>query len=436
MTKCTPMDLPIIESTHNISIEDEAEIKETICTLIDDYMKDNILDYKYADLRKKLQIAIIPLLNLLYNPILQYNLPYEALLTECLIIYFNVFALPRSYRDIHAMPPLEKRYVTAQLKRMRSIPQHEQNSIEWFHCRWNLITASSAYKALGSDSAKNSLIYSKCKPIDKGKYSTVNINSATHHGHKFEPLSTKFYEEMFNTEIEEFGCLPDQNDLMLGASPDGINCKADNKRFGYLLEIKNPVSRKLNGIPKLEYWIQMQFQMHVTQLPYCDFLETQFKYYESEDHFNKDGAFNKTAIGNHKGIIVCFHDGNKPVYKYPPWNIDKESFDKWYDEVIDEDNALTWIDNAYWYLEKYSCVSVAYNKQWFQAALPYFKSLWNTILKERISGYSHRAAKKRIKKPLILSPISPPLNAVPNVPDITLMPHKIILKIRHSIHGN
>ena len=47
------MDLPIIESTHDISAEDEEEIKETICTLIDDYMKDNILDYKYADLRKK-----------------------------------------------------------------------------------------------------------------------------------------------------------------------------------------------------------------------------------------------------------------------------------------------------------------------------------------------------------------------------------------------
>jgi len=35
------------------------------------------------------------------------------------------------------------------------------------------------------------------------------------------------------------------------------------------------------------------------------------------------------------------------------------------------------------------------NELWFQAAIIEFKSIWDTIQTERISGYEHRAAKKR-----------------------------------------
>ena len=45
------------------------------------------------------------------------------------------------------------------------------------------------------------------------------------------------------------------------ASPDGINIKADSPYYGRAVEIKNPVSREITGIPKKDYWIQMQIQM-------------------------------------------------------------------------------------------------------------------------------------------------------------------------------
>ena len=414
-----------------LSDNDKEEIKETICNLIGEYIHKHVLEYMYPDFKKRIYNAITPILELLYSPaISDTNLNFNELFVECFIIYFTVFGVPRSH-DTDIIP-IDKSYVKTQLARLRLIPQHEQNTEEWFKRRWNLLTASSAWKALGSESMQNALIYSKCKPIDKNKYSGVNINSATHHGHKFEPLSMAFYEDMYDTQIEEFGCLPDEHDTMLGASPDGINCKYGNKRYGYLLEIKNPVSRKLTGIPKLEYWIQMQFQMHITQLPYCDFMETQFKQYENESYFIADGTFNKTTLGRPKGIIVCFHDGIKPVYKYPPWNIDKENYAIWHDKVIDDNMQLTWINNTYWYLENYSCVTVAYNKPWFIAALPYFKKLWNTVLKERVDGYSHRVPKRRNKNPPITSPISPVIANNTILPSLTLPPPKMILKIRRS----
>ena len=44
--------------------------------------------------------------------------------------------------------------------------------------------------------------------------------------------------------------------LFLGASPDGINTNNRTSLFGRMLEIKNVVSREINGIPKEDYWIQ------------------------------------------------------------------------------------------------------------------------------------------------------------------------------------
>ena len=61
---------------------------------------------------------------------------------------------------------------------------------------------------------------------------------------------------------------------------------------------------------------------------------------------------------------------------------------------------MSWINNLYWYLEDYSCVLVPRNKLWFEAVYPDFKELWNTILKERESGYEHRKPKKKKKKKL------------------------------------
>ena len=54
-----------------------------------------------------------------------------------------------------------------------------------------------------------------------------------------------------------------------------------------MLEIKNVVSREISGIPKFEYWVQMQIQMEVCDLNECDFLETKFVEYENyEDYLN------------------------------------------------------------------------------------------------------------------------------------------------------
>ena len=151
----------------------------------------------------------------------------------------------------------------------------------------------------------------------------------------------------------------------------------------------------------------MQLQMEVWDLNECDFLETVYKGYDNEDDFNNDGdTFTRTANGQRKGIIIQFFYNEKPYYEYAPVDISKKEFDKWYDDIMEKNKHMTWVTNCYWYLEDYSCVLVPRNKKWFKAVYPEFKELWDTILKERETGFEHRKPKKRIKTKKKLTPNS------------------------------
>ena len=158
-----------------------------------------------------------------------------------------------------------------------------------------------------------------------------------------------------------------------------------------MIEIKNVVSREITGIPKKDYYIQMQLQMEVCDLEECDFVETKFTEYESEMEFTLDTSDKR------KGVIIVFIHNNEFVYKYMP--LDVIDYDLWMDETFT--NAapeLSWFKNIYWKLDVYSCVLVKRQREWFQAAIREFISIWNIIKEERDTGeYIHRAPKKRIK---------------------------------------
>ena len=216
-----------------------------------------------------------------------------------------------------------------------------------------------------------------------------------HWGQKYEPISIMWYEYFYKTKISDFGCIKHKNIDFLAASPDGINTCQKSKLYGRMLEIKNIVNREINGIPKKEYWIQMQVQMECCELDECDFLETKFIEYENVDEFNLDGDFNLSKEKNYKGIIMYFISNNLPLYEYCPFFCKKEEFIKWEDDIMKKHKNLTWIKNIYWKLDKISCVLVERNKQWFNNAKPIIDNLWKTIKYERENGYEHRLPKKK-----------------------------------------
>ena len=312
-----------------------------------------------------------------------------------LSIIYNTFIPKRSHYGTYTSGMPNVSHIAEKIEILRNVYQPDQRTDEWYRFRYNLITASNAWKIFDTPAALNQLIFEKCKPLDTSKYQTVNINSAMHWGQKYEPLSVMYYESKYKTIVEDFGCIPHPRIKCLGASPDGINVDETSERYGRMLEIKNPVSRKLTGIPKKDYWIQMQLQMATCNLPSCDFLETVFQEYETKEEFDSDGSFTNTDDGKMKGIIMCFMKDTKPHYEYLPLGSSNQEFEAWEAKIMDQNSANTWIRNSYWKLAEVSCVLVEKNDLWINYAYKLIDDVWKIIEKERKEGYEHRAPKKR-----------------------------------------
>jgi putative phage-type endonuclease len=346
--------------------------------------------------------------------------------------FFKHFMPYRSYSETIILQEPNYEFVDKQIHRLREKPQPIQRTKEWYEFRHNLITASNAYKAFESQSMQNQLIYEKCKPLKETAYENtedtkevtmVNVNTTLHWGQKYEPLSVQLYEDMYNTKIEDFGCIQHEKYSFLGASPDGINVDKTSERYGRMLEIKNIVNRVINGIPKKEYWIQMQLQMEVCDLDECDFLETKFTEYPDYSSYKEDTSeelyedeegneFQNPCLSKdnkRKGSIIYFHTKEgKPFYKYRPFDIiHPNDIQQWQEKMVDyyqcnPEFNYTYIKMIYWKLEEWSCVLVCRNKQWFKDNIGTLEEIWRTIEKERTSGYEHRAPNRRPKCEMIL----------------------------------
>ena len=59
---------------------------------------------------------------------------------------------------------------------------------------------------------------------------------------------------------------------------------------------------------------------------------------------------------------------------------------------------FTLVNIICWKLDNYSCQLVRRDRNWFATRIPKLQDIWNTILKERVEGFEHRAPQKRVIK--------------------------------------
>jgi len=351
------------------------------------------------------------------------------LLEDAFNIYVTTFYTERSlntndeteFHEEDSLDETEINIIEQKIQSLRDIPQPVQRTPEWYKFRWNLITASNAWKAFETQSTINQLIYEKCQPLKdftikpEEEVKMVNTNTTLHWGQKYEPLSVMMYEHMYSSKVEDFGCIQHPVYKFIGASPDGIIISSDTGRYGRMLEIKNIVNREINGIPKKEYWVQMQLQMEVCDLDECDFLETKFVEYPDYKSYQDDSSiatfngeqFNSyvtTKSGDYKGLIIHFHksDGS-PHYEYMPLNLwTPEDVSHWEETVVQKYESspynYAFLKFIYWKLEKLSCVLVLRNKDWFKNNVGQLEKVWKIIEEERVTGYEHRAPNRKVKK--------------------------------------
>jgi len=424
------LDTLIFEDEPTIFTEDTIlELIETTFYLIEDFLNDNPHIISEPDFKEIIFEEVKEMICIQFEEHIldsdyvedDFNYIFEDIFNICIISFYQDRSTENyviEKRDINInndiIDDFEKK-----IQFLREIPQPLQRTPEWYKFRWNLITASNAWKAFESQPTINQLIYEKCQPLKTNNedfkddpVKMVNTNSPLHWGQKYEPLSILLYEDKYNTKVEDFGCIQHSCYKFLGASPDGINVDKSSDRFGRMLEIKNVVSREINGIPKKEYWIQMQLQMEVCDLDECDFLETKFIEYPDTQSFYNDTKMDEN--GNKKltlslddkpkGIILSFHTKEPtPLYIYKPIDIITEDDIKvWEESELDKYEAApynyTFMKFIYWKVEVFSCVLVVRNREWFKNNIGQLGKVWKTIEEERITGYEHRAPNKKPKK--------------------------------------
>ena len=377
---------------------------KVVSTMIE-YIDDNILQLMYTDLYESVYDYSLELMESEYidSNILEniYSLSkeesikmLESYLKMGLSFVFKYVIPKRSYNKSYIRSnKINYVKIENKLKKIKSIIQPEQRSDEWYIFRNSTLTASNIWKVFVSDYSQTQLILEKCEPLDINKFKVTNTNSPLHWGQKYEPVSLLYYEYIHNTKVSEFGCIPHKDYSYIAASPDGIICDGSSNLFGRMLEIKNVVSRDITGIPKMEYWIQMQLQMEVCDLNECDFLETKFIQYDTEEEYREDKET------EYKGVILQYLKGESPYYIYAPFmlnDLDSEEYKIWEDEEKEKNKDLELIARLYWKLVKISCVLVLRNKLWFKKVQPMIEIFWNNLVKERESGeYKERIKKKR-----------------------------------------
>jgi hypothetical protein len=322
------------------------------------------------------------------------------------IEYFEMREIPFREEPTVDTTALEIGDTFRKLERIRTVHQPPQRTTEWYETRYNLITASNAWKIFSSAAQYNSLIYEKCKPLEIRNHSKSSIcidsNNTLQHGIRYEPLSIMLYEQKYNTKVSDIGCIPHSKYAYIGASPDGIITGEGLPRYGRMLEVKNIVNRDITGVPLESYWIQMQLQMEVCDLDECDFLETRFIQLDDTEPLPDDDR--------EKGIVLYFYPrisiGEEPSpdvhpeYAYMPLGIAPQSpaAEEWIRaECIAREKHVLY-KKTYWIMDQLSCVLVRRNREWFRAAQPKIEEAWNTIVQERITGYEHRATNPAAKK--------------------------------------
>lgn len=270
----------------------------------------------------------------------------------------------------------------------------EQGTLEWHSFRKEHLTASSIAKALFSEATYNALVRTKCMPPDIGKLMSINLDSTLHWGHKYEPVSIQIYEEEYQTTVAEFGCIPSKEHAFIAASPDGINVKPCCPKYGRMLEVKNIVNREITGVPKPEYWVQMQVQMAVCGLHYCDFLETRFIELD-----NVQEMLSATSKGEQCGCMGLFQRNSASFfYEYSPLDITTfEAYETWNVSIMDTNKDSQWIKNVYWRLDELLITEVRFDRLWYLAAYPAFEKCWQSVLAIRSGREEITPSKKRKK---------------------------------------
>jgi putative phage-type endonuclease len=261
-----------------------------------------------------------------------------------------------------------------QLFNLKQIPFVKQRTPEWLDLRKDRLTASDLYDAVKGGANTIMALAKKKANVTVDKINYKNIPPLKW-GTMFEPMAARCYSQCNkNIMIHDFGLICDTRNQHFGASPDGIS------DMGIMIEIKCPYTRKLiDGFIPPKYLLQIQGQLAVCQLEECDYIECEFKCFESqEEYFN---TLNSDITQNHGIIAECFDRNGEYYYLYSDENVTpKKAFDNISIQVSNMDsNLYTMNKYIYWQLIHMNIQKVKFNADEWKSTSEKITAFWNKV---------------------------------------------------------
>jgi putative phage-type endonuclease len=229
----------------------------------------------------------------------------------------------------------------------------KQKSVLWHNQRQKILTATNISSVLECNKYKSKyelMVEKLTAPVNN----TTPTSAAIDWGNQFEPVALKFYEQHNQQKVYTLGLVSHSKYTWLGASPDGLLLT------GKLLEIKCPFSRSIGKSIPLSYWIQMQIQMEVCDLPSCDYLECEFHQYTTKEEYDTD-----TSTRLSKGVI---------------------------------NGELACENTIYWSIVNIFLKNVKRDKMWFATNLPVMLEFSNVMILYKKSGIKQLNSDLKNKK--------------------------------------
>lgn len=288
------------------------------------------------------------------------------------------------HEELPKPTPSRLKYLREQVKYLKTIPQPEQRTPDWYAMRESMVTASDFGSIMGDCPYKDreSVLLGK---IDKNK--KFFSSPAMMFGTKYEEVANMIYQSRNNIKVHEFGCIRHHTYSFIGASPDGIT---DD---GVMVEIKCPTSREITGIPPKYYWHQMQGQLEVAELDRCDFLECKLVEISEEEYLqeNYNGDYNLNRYGMEKGVVAEVYNmiARTTTYEYSPIGLYDKLYYAWKNALEKQyvnHKTMAVSCYTYWILEEVSCVPVYRDQHWLYRSLPHLDSFWKDVEKYRKLG--------------------------------------------------
>lgn len=301
------------------------------------------------------------------------------------------------------------------LARIEKYAGDTQRTAEWFERRHQMLTASIAGDILKVDLEKKkglTLIRNKIIPLvtnlniendGNENVKTISIpqnpDRASVRGTRYEPIIRDTYaSQLPDTDptdaVLEYDCVPHPKYPFLGASPDGIVIKGPLR--GRMVEIKCPLAssaEKDGRRVRHTYWCQMQLQMEVCDLPFCDYVraivwdtDTSRKarelLREKIEHYKTSAITPEIGEQDSKVMVqgTVWMDGKTGEYVYEkPGRFVKNG------EIYARENVEPVIIRHYFILAKdWMVIKVERNREWFQQTfLPKARETWEEVLRGR-----------------------------------------------------